>query len=97
MTIHACYRRDRALWRLGPWAEVPYGILRQGEPIEVPLVTVPLRKSVLIENYLRVTALLYLFIGLFIFVRRWTAPRAVHFYVFCLVSFVLYSFHYTAS
>ena len=29
-----------------------------------------------IENYLRVLGLLYLFIGLFIFVRRWNAPRA---------------------
>ena len=41
--------------------------------------------------------LLYLFIGLFIFVRRWNAPRAVHFYIFCLVSFVLYSFHYSGK
>ncbi|MFZ0431412.1 MAG: ATP-binding protein, partial [Candidatus Acidiferrales bacterium] len=28
---------------------------------------------------------------------RWSAPRAVHFYVFCLVSFVLYSFHYSGK
>jgi two-component system NtrC family sensor kinase len=41
--------------------------------------------------------LLYLFIGLFIFVRRWNAPRAVHFYVFCLVSFILYSFQYSGK
>ena len=27
---------------------------------------------------------MYLFIGLFIFARRWNAPRAVHFYIFCL-------------
>src|SRR6202044_2708326 len=50
-----------------------------------------------IENYLRILGLLYLFIGLFIFVRRWNAPRAIHFYVFCLVSFVLYSFHYSGK
>src|SRR5262249_14216209 len=49
------------------------------------------------ENYLRVVGLIYLFIGIFIFVRRWNAPRAVHFYVFCLVSFVLYSFHYSGK
>ena len=54
-------------------------------------------KSSSIENYLRFTALLYLFIGLFIFVRRWNAPRAIHFYIFCLVSFVLYSFHYSGK
>ncbi len=41
--------------------------------------------------------LLYLFIGGFIFVRRWNAPRALHFYVFCLASFVLCSFHYTGK
>ena len=62
-----------------------------------PLVTAPQENPSSIENYLRVTALLYLFIGLFIFVRRWNAPRAIHFYVFCLVSFILYSFHYTGK
>jgi two-component system, NtrC family, sensor kinase len=41
--------------------------------------------------------LIYLFIGLFIFIRRWNAPRAVHFFVFCLVSFILYSFHYSGK
>ena len=46
---------------------------------------------------MRVVGLLYLFIGLFIFVRRWNAPRAVHFYVFCLVSFIFYSFHYSGK
>ena len=62
-----------------------------------PLVTAPQDNPSSIEDYLRVTALLYLFIGLFIFVRRWNAPRAIHFYIFCLVSFVLYSFHYTGK
>ena len=87
----------RILWRLGPWAGVSYGILRQGRQIQVPLITVPLQNPSSIANYLRFTALLYLFIGLFIFMRRWSAPRAVHFYVFCLVSFVLYSFHYSGK
>ncbi len=32
-----------------------------------------------------------------IFIRRWNAPRAVHFYVFCLVSFVLWSFHFSGK
>ena len=35
--------------------------------------------------------------GLFIFMRSWNAPRAVHFYVFCLVSFILYSFQYSGK
>ncbi len=31
------------------------------------------------------------------YLRRWTAPRSTHFYVFCLASFVLYSFRFTGK
>ena len=87
----------RVLWHAGPWAEVRYGIVRKDEALEIPLITAPEDNPSSLESYLRVTALLYLFIGLFIFLRRWNAPRAIHFYVFCLVSFILYSFHYTGK
>ncbi len=43
----------------------------------------------------RLIALVYLAIGLFVLFRRWTAPKSTHFFVFCLVSFTLYAFHYT--
>jgi two-component system NtrC family sensor kinase len=96
VTIKRATDVTRVLWHLGPWSEVRYQVRRNGESFEVPLVTVAQEKPP-IENYLRVTALLYLFIGLFIFVRRWNAPRAVHFYLFCLVSFVFFSFHFTGK
>jgi two-component system NtrC family sensor kinase len=86
----------RVVWHAGTWSELNYRISRNGEPLTLPLITAPSQLP-LAENYLRITGLLYLFIGLFIFVRRWNAPRAVHFYVFCLVSFVLYTFHYTGK
>jgi two-component system, NtrC family, sensor kinase len=85
----------KRLWRAGLWTQVRYKLVRNGEEFETPLVTAPAEKPASIENYERVVGLLYLFIGLFIFVRRWNAPRAVHFFVFCLVSFILYSFHYS--
>ncbi|MGD1211868.1 MAG: ATP-binding protein [Candidatus Acidiferrales bacterium] len=97
VTVRRATDVTRVLWHAGPWAEVRYGIRRSGESFELPLVTVPQDNPSSIENYLRITALLYLFIGLFIFVRRWNAPRAVHFYVFCLASFILYSFHYSGK
>ena len=87
----------KRLWRLGAWSEVKYRLVRAGKEIETSLVTIPAEKPSSIENYLRVVGLLYLFIGLFIFARRWNAPRAVHFYLFCLVSFVLYAFHYSGK
>ena len=55
----------------------------------------PLDRSI---NYgLRVIATVYLLIGLYVLFRRWTAPKSTHFYVFCLVSFVLYAFKYTGQ
>ena len=87
----------RRLYRAGLWTQLRYKLSRNGVEFETRLITTPAPKPLPIENYLRVAALLYLFIGLFIFVRRWNAPRAVHFYVFCLVSFILYSFQYSGK
>jgi len=87
----------RRLYRAGLWTQLRYKLERNGEEFETRLITTPPNKPVSVENYLRVVGLLYLFIGLFIFARRWNAPRAVHFYVFCLVSFILYSFQYSGK
>jgi len=45
----------------------------------------------------RLIALVYLFIGLYVLLRRWTAPKSLHFYIFCLASFVLYAFRSTGE
>jgi PAS domain S-box-containing protein len=95
--IHSAIDVTKRLWRAGLWSEAHYRIDRGGREFETQLVTQPAEKPSSVENYLRVVGLLYLFIGLFIFARRWNATRAVHFYVFCLVSFVLYSFQYTGK
>ena len=87
----------KRLWRAGLWTQVRYKLLRNGAQFETPVVTAPTETGGSIEGYNHVVGLLYLFIGLFIFIRRWNAPRAVHFYVFCLVSFVLYSFRYSGK
>jgi PAS domain S-box-containing protein len=95
--IHDASQVTQRLWRLGTWMEARYRIHRAGESFETKLITVPAEKPAALWNYLSVVALLYLFIGLFIFVRRWSAARAVHFFVFCLLSFILYSFHYSGK
>jgi two-component system NtrC family sensor kinase len=87
----------RRLWHAGLWTQVRYLLSRNGREFETPIVTAPAGKPASVENYERFVGLLYLFIGLFIFVRRWNAPRAIHFYVFCLVSFILYSFQYSGK
>ena len=95
--IHSAIDVTKRLWRLGVWSQARYRIERGGRQFETQLVIAPAEKHPSIENYLRVVGLLYLFIGLFIFLRRWSATRAVHFYIFCLVSAVLYSFQYTGK
>jgi len=87
----------KRLWHAGLWTQVRYKLSRNGEEFETSFVTAPAEKPTSIENYERVVGLIYLFIGLFIFARRWNAPRAVHFYIFCLVSFIFYSFHYSGK
>src|SRR3989475_1034723 len=87
----------RRLDRAGLWTQVHYKLSRGGEEFETPVLTAPAEKPLATENYLRIVGLLYLFIGLFIFIRRWNAPRAVHFYVFFLVFFFFWSFLFTGK
>src|SRR5207248_5654264 len=49
------------------------------------------------NQWLRLIALIYLGIGVYVLLRRWTAPGSTHFYIFCLVSFVFYAFKYTGK
>ena len=95
--VHSSIDVTKRLWRIGLWSLAHYQINRGGKQFEAQLVIQPADRPASLENYLRTVGLLYLFIGLFIFARRWNATRAVHFYIFCLVSFVLYSFQYTGK
>ncbi|MGB7226336.1 MAG: PDZ domain-containing protein, partial [Candidatus Acidiferrales bacterium] len=85
------------LWRAGVWSRVSYQLARDGVPFQANIVTAPAARPNLIWNCFGIVSLLYLFIGVFIFARRWTAPRAIHFYLFCLVSIVFYAFHYSGK
>jgi len=87
----------RQLWSAGIWARVPYKLLRKGVPFRAEIVTVPFVRPNVIWNCFGLVALLFLMIGLFVIWKRWTAPRALHFYVFCLVSFIFYAFHYSGK
>jgi two-component system, NtrC family, sensor kinase len=79
----------------GTYRRVDYLLIRSGVPIHASVILEPADRSQ--DQGLRLIALVYLSIGLYVLFRRWTAPRATHFYVFCLASFVLYSFNYTGK
>ena len=86
----------RELHRTGAFGNAHYTITRAG--IQLPPVLVipePVDRSA--QQAQRIIGLIYLFIGIYVLFRRWTAPRATHFYVFCLVSFALYGLKVTGE
>jgi PAS domain S-box-containing protein len=88
---------SREIFRQGVWARASYDLVRGGEGFQASVVITPQETSGSIRHFLEVVGLIYLFIGTFILVRRWSAPKSLHFYVFCLSSFVLYTFSYTGK
>lgn len=88
---------ERALYRSGVYGQVYYAITRDGIPLETPIKVIPLPLDRSLSEILRVIGLIYLIIGLYVLFRRWGAPRATHFYLFCLISFVLYAFKFTGQ
>jgi two-component system, NtrC family, sensor kinase len=85
------------LFRLGVWSKANYHLIREGVPIDSRVIVAPQDTRASLKFYLEIIGVLYLLIGIFIFVRRWEAPRATLFYIFCLASFVLYAFSYTGK
>jgi two-component system NtrC family sensor kinase len=94
----------REMFRNGAWTHpATYSILRPypaghgdlsgAAKLEIPVILEPADRSSAQGS--RLIALVYLLIGLYVLFRRWTAPKSTHFYIFCLVSFVLYAFRPT--
>ena len=87
--------RMRQVYRVGAWSKATYSLVRQSVPLDTTVILVPAERS--LNNWLRFIGLIYLGIGLYVLLRRWTAPGSTHFYIFCLVSFVFYAFKFTGK
>ncbi|HEX8813177.1 MAG TPA: histidine kinase, partial [Terracidiphilus sp.] len=87
----------RILYGVGLYGSAHYSITRGGIPIETPVLVIPEPEDRSLFQAERIIGLIYLAIGLYVLFRRWTAPRAMHFYLFCLVSFALYALKYTGK
>lgn len=85
----------REMYRVGIWSKATYSLIRKNVQVDAVVILVPAEKS--LNYWLRLIALIYLGIGLYVLLRRWTAPGSMHFYVFCLVSFVFYAFKYSGK
>ncbi len=81
---------------VGAWGAAEYVLNRNGIEITAKvIVSDATADQALVYQYAVGAA--YLIIGLFLFIRRNRANHSLHFYLLCLSSFVLHTFHYTAS
>jgi two-component system NtrC family sensor kinase len=85
----------REQYRTKVYGAASYVVSRRGIRFNVPVILDAENTNIYFA--MRLIALVYLGIGLYVLFRRWTAPHATHFYIFCVLSFVLYAFHYTGK
>jgi two-component system, NtrC family, sensor kinase len=84
------------LARLGTYRRAEYRILHGG--IDVPanvMIGEAEHDSTIYYQY--AVGAVYLALGLFVYFRRGNAPRAWHFFLLCLTSFMLFAFHYSGK
>ena len=96
LTIQRALDVTAVLARLGSWKKVEYQILHNG--VEVPtnvIIGEADRDSTVFYQY--AVGAVYLAIGLFVYFRRGSAPRAQLFFILCVASFVLFTFHYSGK
>jgi two-component system NtrC family sensor kinase len=86
---------ERQLYATGVWHKASYSLLRNSVALDSSVLLMPADRSLNLS--LRLIALIYLGIGVYVLLRRWTAPGSTHFYIFCVVSFIAYSFKYTGK
>ena len=87
---------EHVLYDTGIYGKASYAITRDGIPLDTRS-SFPSPWTAVWRSGLRIIGLIYLAIGIYVLFRRWTAPRATHFYLFCLVSFALYALKYTGK
>lgn len=87
---------SKILTGLGAWSKCDYLVRHDGIDVKTPLIVGEVPRDPAIY-YLYFVGLSYLAIGLFVYFRRGSAQKAQHFYIFCLVSFIFFTFHYTGK
>ena len=86
----------KALVAIGAWKKATYTFERNGVRAEAD-VYIGERAPEGAVYYQYVVGLAFLAIGIFVYFRRGAAYKARHFYLLCLASFVLFTFHYTGK
>ncbi len=94
--IDSALEATQVLARLGSWRQADYEVQRGGSKFTAKVIIGQVeRDSTIFYQY--AVAVIYLSIGLFVYFRRGNAPRALHFFLLCLASFIMSAFHYSGK
>jgi two-component system NtrC family sensor kinase len=94
--IENALEATQVLARLGAWRTANYVYQRNGVEVSTNVIIGEAeRDSTIFYQY--AVGLVYLFIGFYVYFRRRNAPRALHFFLLCLASFIMSAFHYTGK
>ncbi|MGH9788803.1 MAG: PAS domain S-box protein, partial [Candidatus Acidiferrales bacterium] len=85
------------LYRAQPGTQLTYELKRRQRTVTTVVVATERTDPFSLRGFLEFVGGLYLFIGLLVLVRRWNAPHSLHFYLFCLTSFVFFTFSYSGK
>lgn len=86
---------SRALWQVSVNFPAQYTLRRDGIEFKKDNVFIQGAPRDPALYYQYIVGLAYLAIGLFVYFRRTSAAKSLHFFLLCLCSFVAYTFHYS--
>lgn len=94
--IDQAIEATQVLARLGAWRKAEYKIRHKGVEVTANVIIGEAERDSTVFYQYAVGAV-YIAIGLFVYFRRRTAPRALHFFLLCLASFIMSAFHYSGK
>src|SRR5690348_8918468 len=95
--VHDVADVAKALFQAGIGGRLDYQLERNEVPLRIAVRVRASQPPLYRYSYQEFVGFLYLLMGIYILFRRQAARKSVHFYLFCLASFVLYTFHFTGK
>ncbi len=95
--IHQAIEVPQALWKISILGQTTYTLRRDGIEFKKGPIYVQAAPRDTSIYYQYLVGAFYLFIGLFVYFRRTSAAKSLHFYLLCLASFAASCFHYSGK
>ncbi len=97
LPIHNALDVPKALWEIPVFRETAYTLRRDGIDFQKPHIFIEESRRDSAVYYQYAVGVFYLAIGLFVYYRRTSAAKSLHFVLLCLTSFIACCFHYSGK